>query len=198
MPTHRTATGLVARFRTVILAAALAGAGAGVGCKGEAKPPATAPAAAGTTTAAFEGVTFSHPAGWKVSATQDGKGLTVTAPDDAGWEPNVFFEFQPNADDKAVDELTASYIELLAARKTDFRVRTRSTEDHPGGFKYGRIEYTNSSEGSPGVPLTQWAIVVPVAGKQRRLQVQAAAATAAWDKYRPAFEQIVDSIRLPK
>ena len=189
--------------RAVLAAAALfvpLAALAGGGCKGEQKAgPATAPsAAAAVTQTTFNGVTFEHPADWKVNVLPDNKGVNVTAPEDAGWEPNVFVEVQPSPDGKAVDELLSANVALLGARKQDFQVRNQSTADHPKGFKFGRVEYTNSSEGSPSVPLTQWSIVAPIPGKQQRLQVQAAAATAAWDKYRPQFERVVESITLPK
>lgn len=194
---NRTAPPPVVRALAVVALVSLLSAGTG-GCKGEEKSgPATAPAAA-VSRATFEGVTFDHPVGWKVSALPDGRGLNVTGPEDAGWEPNVFLEVQPNPDGKALDELITSNLELLGARKQDFQVRQQSQADHPGGFRYGRVEYTNSSEGSPSVPLTQWSVIVPLPGKPRRLQVQTAAATAAWDKYRPQFEQVVASIRLPK
>lgn len=172
------------------------------GCKGEPPAaPATA-AAGGTARATVAGVTFEHPAGWTVTALPDGTGVNVAGPADAGWEPNVFVEVQPNPDDRAVDELLSSNVALLGARKQDFQVRNQSTADHPNGFRYGRVEYTNTSEAvgdkAAGVPLTQWSIVAPLPGKKRRLQVQAAAATAAWDKYQPQFEKVVGSIALPK
>jgi hypothetical protein len=198
---NRTAAPLSRAVAAAVLLAPLAGLPGG-GCKGEpAAAPATA-AAAGTARASVAGVAFEHPAGWTVTPLPDGSGVNVTGPADAGWEPNVFVEVQPNPDDRAVDELLSSNVALLGARKQDFGVRNQSVLDHPNGFKYGRVEYTNTSEAvgekSAGVPLTQWSIVAPLPGKKQRLQVQAAAATAAWDKYRPQFEKLVDSIALPK
>ena len=200
MPNRTAAPSPRAALAAVLLALLTLAPTAG-GCKSEpAAAPATA-AAGGTVRATLHGVAFEHPANWKVTPLPDGKGVNITAPEDAGWEPNVFVEVQPNPDERAVDELLASNVELLAARKQDFQVRNQSAVDHPNGFRYGRIEYTNTSEaadGAPGVPLTQWSIVAPLQGKKQRLQVQAAAATAAWDKYRPQFEKVVESITLPK
>ena len=171
------------------------------GCKdAPSTGPATAPAAAAAALASGElsGVTFQYPSGWKMTKTPDGKGVNVSGPIDGDWEPNVYFEIQPVQGDPALDEQLVANAEFLATRKgEDYRFRNRSEFDHPNGFKYGRIEYTNPSEGDARIPLQQWSILIPLK-KGTRVQIQAAAATDVWSKHQPTFEKIVDSIKLPK
>ncbi len=175
-------------------------AGVAPGCKDKpAAAPATAPAAVATmATADLNGVTFQYPADWKVTKTPDGKGINVSGPTDGDWEPNVFFEIQPVQADMSLDQQLVASAELLGARMTDYRFRSREELDHPAGFKYGRIEYTNTSdEGDVKVPLQKWSILIPLS-KTTRVQVQAAAASAVWSKHQPTFEKIVESVRVPK
>lgn len=176
-----------------------------VGCKKEqaAAPsaPATAPAksnpvAAGETAFTYEGVSFQYPAGWKVKQSDGVKGLEVVGPEDAGWEPNLYFVIHQAAEDVALDELLSQNMTLLAARKQNYVPRNNQQMDHPNGFKYGRIEYENTSE--PGdVPLRQWSVIVPLANK-KYLQIQAGSAAASWEKFQPTFEKVINSVKLPK
>jgi len=171
------------------------------GCKeAPSATPATAAAAAPARMldGELDGVTFKYPADWKLTRTADGKGVNVTGPSDGDWEPNLFFEIQPVQGEPEIDEQLSANAEMLGTRKEDYRHRNTTQGDHPNGFKFGRIEYTNSSsEGSVKVPLQQWSILVPM-GKQRRLQIQAAAAAENWSNSQPTFEKIFNSVQLKK
>src|SRR5215208_2638026 len=119
-----------------------------------------------------------------------GRGQLVSAPD-AGeeWPPSVFVGMfdDPGTKDlqKAVDEATVTLY-----RKDRFALREKAVPTHPGGFQYGKVEYT-SERGTTS--LTQWEIFIPMAGG-KRLVVHANAATEDWAKYKPVFSAVVDSI----
>ena len=155
---------------------------------------AAPPVKQGFTSQTYEGVTFQYPSAWSSAPSQDGKGQMVSAPDaDEEWPPSVFVGIfdDPGTKDlqKAVDEAT-----VTLHRKDRFQLREKSVPTHPGGFQYGKVEYT-SERGTTS--LTQWEIFIPMSGG-KRLVVHANAATEDWPKYKSVFGEIIDSIRLPK
>jgi hypothetical protein len=170
------------------------------GCKeGQEKPggqaggPAPAAAKPGFTPQTYEGVTFQYPSGWSSAPSDEGKGQMVAAPDaDEAWPPSVSLRVFENLEtqdlQKAVDDAA-----VTLQRKDRFTLKEKTVAAHPGGFRYGRVEYT-SERGT--ISLTQWEILIPMSGG-KRLVVHANAGTEDWPKYRPVFAEIVDSIRLP-
>ena len=167
------------------------GAAAGGNASGAAAP---APAKPGFAAQTYEGVSFQYPSGWSSAPSEDGKGQMVTAPDaDEQWPPSVFLGMveDPGTKDlqKAVDEAV-----VTLHRRDRFALREKTVAAHPGGFQYGKVEYT-SERGT--IALTQWEILIPMSGG-KRLTVHANAATEDWAKYQPVFKDIVESIRLPK
>ena len=157
-------------------------------------PAAAAPAKPGFTPQTYDGVTFQYPSGWSSAPSEEGKGQMVAAPDaDGEWPPSVSFTVFDNLAtpdlQKAVDDAA-----VTLQRKDRFVLKEKTVASHPGGFKYGRVEYT-SERGA--ISLTQWEILVPMSGG-KRLVVHANATTEDWAKYQPVLAEIVDSIRLPK
>jgi hypothetical protein len=196
MPTHRPP--LIVLAFTLFLATCT---GCKEGQKGGQAPQGTATAAAapapakpGFTPQTYEGVTFQYPNGWSSAPSEEGKGQMVAAPDaDGEWPPAVslrVFENLATPDlQKAVDDAA-----VTLQRKDRFTLKEKTVTSHPGGFKYGRVEYS-SERGT--ISLTQWEILIPMSGG-KRLVVHANSATDDWPKYQPVFAEIVDSIRLPK
>ena len=157
--------------------------------------PGAAAAKPGFKAETFGGVSFQYPAGWTSAPSEEGKGQMVTAPEpDAEWPASIALSVvdDPGSKDlqKAVDEAVVT----LPNRRDKFLLKEKKVVQHPGGFQYGRVEYT-SERGT--VSLTQWEILSPMAGG-KRLVVHANAASEDWPKYQPVFAEIVDSIRLPR
>ncbi len=160
---------------------------------GGASAAAPAPAKPGFTPQTYEGVTFQYPSGWSSAPSEEGKGQMVAAPDaDGEWPPSVSFTMVNLATpdlQKAVDDAA-----VTLQRKDRFTLKDKTVGSHPGGFPYGRVEYT-SERGA--ISLTQWEILIPMSGG-KRLVVHANATTEDWAKHQPVLAEIVDSIRLPK
>jgi hypothetical protein len=174
------------------------------GCKEGQKPGAQAPQGAaapaapakpGFTPQTYEGVTFQYPSAWSSAPSQDGKGQTVTAPEtDTEWPASITISVVPESGSldlqKAIDEAVVT----LPNRRDRFTLREKTVAPHPGGFQYGRVEYTSESGTTA---LTQWEILIPTSGG-KKVVVHANSATEDWTKYQPVFGEIVQSIRLPK
>ena len=160
---------------------------------GSGAAPGAAPAKPGFTAETFSGVSFQFPSGWKSAPSEDGKGQMVTAPEpDTEWPASISITVTdkpvPTDLQKAIDEAA-----VTLHRRDKFVLKEKKVVQHPGGFPYGRVEYT-SEIGTASV--TQWEILAPMAGG-KRLVVHANAASDDWPKYQPVFAEIVDTIRLP-
>src|SRR5688500_13556932 len=163
MPTHRMHLLLAL---TLPLALAL-GAGCKEGQEKQAAAPQPAPATAksGFTQQTYEGVTFHYPGDWSSAPSGEGGGQLVTAPGpESDWSPSfhVLVVKDPGSQDlqKVVDEAVMT----LRERRDRFVPKEQKVLTHPGGFSYGRVEYT-SERGIVG--MTQWELFAPVPGGRR-------------------------------
>ena len=155
----------------------------------------TSAAAEGMTSRTYKAVSFAYPKDWAVEESADPVGLSVRPPaKDEPWQTNLFIEVRPDAADRALALALDDAATNAALNKPDFKLKSRDVQTRPGGFQYGRLEYTNTNS---GVPLTQWELIVPM-DNGNRLYLQASSATETWPKYEPEFQKVIDSIRLPK
>lgn len=186
------------KIRLLVLAAPALSLALIAGCKKETASsgggPSPTPAQASTASSTmvretYKGVSFDRPKDWKAEPSADADGLVVRAPD-----ADLIVRVRPDPEGQDVAVALDEAATDLSNRKADFKLKGKRVEDHPNGFKYGRIDYTNTNE---GVPFTQWEVIVPV-DKNTRAFVQAVAATDAWDKVEPVFDQVLGSIKVEK
>lgn len=192
MPTHRT---------PLLLALTLAlGLALGAGCKegqekpATAQPPAPASLKSGFTQQTYEGVTFHYPSDWSSAPSGEGGGQLITAPGpESDWSPSFHVQVVKDPGSQDLQKVVDEAVMTLRERRDRFVPKEQKVLTHPGGFPYGRVEYT-SERGIVG--MTQWELFAPMPGG-RRLLVHASARTEDWPKYQPVFEEMVNSIRLP-
>jgi hypothetical protein len=159
-----------------------------------ARPPAPAALKSGFTQQAYEGVTFHYPSDWSSAPSGEGGGQLVTAPGaESDWSPSFHVQVVKDPGSQDLQKVVDEAVMTLRERRDRFVPREQKVLTHPGGFSYGRVEYT-SERGIVG--MTQWELFAPVPGG-KRLLVHASAKTEDWPKYQPAFEEMVNSIRLP-
>ncbi|MCE9591653.1 MAG: hypothetical protein K8S99_14145 [Planctomycetes bacterium] len=138
----------------------------------------------------FGGMVFTPPPGWSVEDAQGGLLILARQPE-AGWQANLFLEAGAETALRSLEQSLDDYVANLAARRRQFREVGRMIVNHPYGFRFARVEYTCVDD---AVALTQWELIIELDGDQR-LFVLASSASALWDKYRPAFQGVVDSLR---
>ena len=149
----------------------------------------------GYTRQEYEGVTFHYPSDWSSAPSGEAGGQLVTAPGpESDWSPSVHVQVVKDPGSQDLQKVVDEAVMTLRERRDQFVPREQKVLTHPGGFPYGRVEYT-SERGIVG--MTQWELFAPIPGG-RRLLVHASARTEDWPKYQPVFEEIVNSIRLPR
>jgi hypothetical protein len=192
-------TATIPAFALFILACGFLAFGT-IGCKDEPKPAAPPPAPAAAPVVpmkshTLEGVTFQYPADWKIEEAPDKKGVSVVAPaEDGNWLPNVHFTIASNSRGEDMDEWMDALLNVLR-RKEGFELKRKDVLVHPAGFKYIRIDYTNTDENSgANIPLRQLSAQALLPAK-KRLEIQAATAKDVWEKYQPTFDKIIASVK---
>ena len=139
----------------------------------------------------LEGVRFTPPPQWTAEDSEGGVLLLSPEAED-NQQANIFLQVRDDWDFHPLEDALARYSAELAKTKQQYSEVERKTIQHPSGIPLGLIEYTSRSSGSD---LTTWEILVEVAGG-KQLFIMACSTTATWGKYKPVFEQFVDSLQI--
>ena len=169
------------------------------GCKDEPPPAPVSTVPAGMKEGAFQGVKFHYPVAWTAGPHEATKGLDVTLPvaEDDDFPAGMLFRVDDAPAGRSLEQMLLDANKTMASESDEYVLKTKNVNAHPAGFQYGKLEYTKRSQGSPGVPLTRRELVI-LFGANRRLTIQISASTASWKKYEPAFDEVIESLRLPE
>lgn len=140
----------------------------------------------------YGGAEFVAPAGWSIEEVQ-GVFLILCPTIEADWQANISVEARADAEVRNLKAALDALIREIQKRKADFREIERAVARHANGFEFARVEYTCRESG--GVELTEWEMIIQGSGK-KRLFILASSASSVWQKYRPIFEDFLQSAKL--
>ena len=139
------------------------------------------------------GVSFDCPANWSIRADHDNDSVTLVTDETVGpLGPSVLIEV---VNDPLARSVAATIDDLArdAAQAPKFELTRKALLTHAQGFEYGLIEYSHTQSGAA---VTERFVVVSLGGG-KRLIVAALALRSVWDRYEPAFSELVASLELP-
>jgi hypothetical protein len=143
------------------------------------------------------GLRYATPKDWIAQDYPQLNGVLILAPDTkAGipWRSRILIELSKLALDESplIDQMSKPKISVLTQGK-EWREVKRGLKQHPNGFDYAWMEYTQERDGHR---LREWRVLLRVKQSSQAILVTASSARPQWDLDRPAFEQLISSLNL--
>lgn len=137
---------------------------------------------------------FSYPAEWTAEAVHEGglDGTLVMAPEEGGWQANLFFSTGTDPENRTVLAGAQSMAPNLAREKSGFELIATAPVTIADG-EAARVVYSNDNQ---GLKLLGWDVVAARPGSTERVFVTVSASYALRDKYVPKLEKVLASLRV--
>ncbi len=143
------------------------------------------------------GLRYTTPKEWIAQDYPQLNGVLMLAPETKTkrlWRSRILIELSKTALDESplLEQMSKPKMSVLTQGK-EWREVKRGLRQHPNGFDYAWLEYTQERDGHR---LREWRVLIRARQSSQAILVTASSERAQWDLDRPAFEQLIASLNL--